>query len=64
MYFHQAGIGTYTSNGVLKTGVFEGISKSLDLMFASSIENHIRGPSSPSIMLAVTNQSLQRGIDF
>ena len=64
MCFHQAGIGTYTSNGVLKTGTLESVSKSLDLMFASSIGNHIKGPSSPSIMLAVTNQSLQRGTYF
>jgi len=64
MLFHQAGIGTYSSNGVLNKPVLETISKSLDLMFASSIGNHIKGPSSPSIILTVPNQSLQRGICF
>jgi len=63
MYFRQAGIGTYTSS-VVKTPVLESISKLLDLMFASEVGNHIKGPSSPLIMFTVPDQSLQRDISF
>ena len=63
IWFGQAGIGTYTSS-VLKTPILESISKTLDLMFASDIGNHIQGlsvsPQVPLFLPSLTNRS--RGI--
>lgn len=63
--FPQAGIGTYTGNGVLGTPIIQGTSKLLDQMVAWNLPEHIKGFSFlPRLPSLTSDQSFQTDISF
>lgn len=58
MVYYQTGIGTTTSSNLESSFIKKRIAKAMDLMFATTLEQHIRGKFNDNLCVLLINMFL------